>query len=377
MKKKILFTASIPLHFKAFHLPYLEWFQNQGYETHVACNGHEDLPYVDKFWDVPFMRSPFSLGNFRAFRELKKIIDQEEYVLIHCHTPMVSVLTRLASLNTRKLGAKLLYTAHGFHFFKGATLLHWMLYYPVEIVLSKYTDAIICINQEDFDLISVKGNKGCDYFLIPGIGVNNARFFKVDVTEKLAIRETNNFLSTDFLLIYAAEYIHRKNHEFIIEVVKNNVQKLGNVKILFAGKGILEEKLKKSVVEFNLQNTIYFLGFRRDIDQVYKMSDVGISSSKQEGLGLNLVEEMMCGLPVIATVDRGHKEVIDHESNGYLYSHDNQNQFLAFILALKDNDVKREEFSRNATIKAEKFEVKNSLMVMSVIYKKYLGLGNR
>lgn len=374
MKPKILFTASIPLHFKAFHLPYLEWFQNQGYETHIACNGYDDLPFVDQHWNVPFIRSPFAIGNLSAHKELKKIIDREQYELVNCHTPMASVVTRLASIKARKKGMKLLYTAHGFHFFKGASLLNWALFYPFEIWLSKYTDAIICINQEDFELIARKGNKNCNYFLIPGIGVCNDRFFKPTMFEKLSIREKNNFQTDDFLLIYAAEYIDRKNHDFIIRALKANIDKVEGIKILFAGKGVLEDKLKHSVKQFNLQNHVCFLGFRSDIDQVYKMSDIGISSSKQEGLGLNLVEEMMCGLPVIATIDRGHKEVIDHGNNGFLFSQDNKNQFIEYILAFKNNKIKRDEFSKNAISKAKKFEIKNSLKAMSGIYKKYLKL---
>jgi len=372
MKKKILFTASIPLHFKAFHLPYLKWFQEQGYETHVACNGYEELPYVDKLWDVPFERAPFSLGNIAAYKQLKKIIDSENYALVNCHTPMASVLTRLASVDARKNGMKLLYTAHGFHFYKGASLINWSLFYPVEILLSKYTDAIICINQEDFDLIRKKGNRNCNYFLIPGIGVNNTRFFKASEAEKSSIREENNYHSNDFLLIYAAEYINRKNHDFIIRAVKENQEKLDGIKILFAGKGVLEEKLKSLVKQHNLHNHIHFLGFRKDIDQIYKMADVGISSSKQEGLAINLVEEMMSGLPAITSNVRGHKEVVDHTVNGYLFNQKNTFDFISYILALKFDSILYKEMAENALKKSAKFDLDNSLKEMEKIYKSYL-----
>ena len=372
MKKKILFTASIPLHFRAFHLPYLEWFKNQGYETHVACNGFEDLPFVDKLWDVPIERSPLSIGNIAAYKELKKIIDRENYVLVNCHTPMASVLTRLASISARKKGMKLLYTAHGFHFYKGAPFFNWALFYPIEILLSKYTDAIICINHEDFELIERKRARKCACFLIPGIGVSSSRFYKVTQEEKASIRSKNNFYPNDFLLIYAAEYIGRKNHDFIVKAVKNNLDKMDGIKVLFAGRGILEETLKKSVEQNRLQNHICFLGFRKDIDEIYKMADMGISSSKQEGLPINLVEGMMCGLPIIATIERGHNEIIDHGSNGFLFFKESEKQFFQYILELKNDVAKRELFSKSAISKAEKFEIKNSLQVMSSIYKQFL-----
>lgn len=372
MKKKILFTASVPLHFRAFHLPYLKWFQQQGYETHVACNGYEELPYVDKLWEVPFKRAPFSLGNIAAYKELKKIIDSENYVLAHCHTPMASVLTRLASGTARKNGMKLLYTAHGFHFYKGASVINWLLFYPIETLLSKYTDAIICINLEDFDLIRFKGNKNCEYFLIPGIGVNNTRFFKASETEKSEIRKKNNYQNNDFLLIYAAEYINRKNHRFIINAVKENQDKLDGIKVLFAGKGILEEKLKSLVKQYDLHNHIHFLGFRKDIHEIYKMADVGISSSKQEGLAINLVEVMMSGLPAITSNVRGHKEVVDHAINGYLFDPKNIADFISQILTLKSNPNLYQKMAENALKKSAKFDLENSLKEMVKIYKAYL-----
>jgi len=372
MKKKILFTASIPLHIRAFHLPYLQWFKNEGYEVHVATNGSEILPFVDQHWNVPFHRSPLSLHNIAAYKELKLIIDREDYILVHCHTPVTSVLTRLASIKARKVNTKLLYTAHGFHFFSGASVLNWMVFYPVEIFLSKFTDAIICINQEDYNRIQRRGSVSCAYYLIPGIGVDSSRFFTISKEKKASLRAKFNFKKEDFLLIYAAEFISRKNHEFIIKAVKNRTRAFKKTKILFAGRGELQDSLKKMVKEHGLQDYIHFLGFRRDIDVIYKMCDVGVSASAQEGLGLNLVEEMMCGLPVIATEDRGHREVIDHNINGFLFEQNNEFQFCKDVLTLRMKPNLTSAFSANAVIKAQKFEIENSLKKMVRIYRTYL-----
>jgi len=372
MKLKILFTASIPIHYKAFHLPYLKWFQEQGYETHVACNGYEELPYVDKIWQVDFIRSPFSLGHFKALGQLKKIIDSEGFILINCHTPMASVLTRLASIKARRNGTKLIYTAHGFHFFNGSSLINWLVYYPIEILLSKYTDAIVCINSEDFQRIIKKGSSKCEYFIIPGIGVKGDRFFQISNVKKNELRLSKGFNKGDFMIIYSAEFIDRKNHNFIINAVIKNKDKLKGVKILFAGKGKLQEVLENKVLKNNIQEVIQFIGFRKDINEIYQLADLGISSSKQEGLGLNLVEEMMCGLPVVATVDRGHKEIIDNNLNGFLFEQGNKTQFIECVLKLKNNKSMYNQFSKNALTKAEKFELTNSLKEMSDIYLKYL-----
>jgi len=372
MKPKILFTASIPIHYKAFHLPYLQWFQEQGYETHVACNGFDELPFVDKLWQVDFIRSPVSLGHFKALNQLKKIIDREDFVLINCHTPMASVLTRLASLKARANGTKLIYVAHGFHFFKGSSLINWLTYYPVEIMLSRYTDAIVCINSEDFLRIQKKGSSKCDYYLIPGIGVKGERFFQILNDRKNELRLSKRFNKYDFLIIYSAEFIVRKNHDFIIDTVIKNKNKLKGVKMLFAGKGELQELLEDKVLKNNIQDIIQFIGFRKDIHEIYQLSDIGVSSSKQEGLPINIIEGMMCGLPIIATVERGHKELIDHKSNGFLFQQGDSSQFTEYVLTLKNERKMYHQFSKNALIKAEKFELSNSLKEMSIIYKRYL-----
>lgn len=371
-KKKVLFTASIALHFRAFHLPYLKWFQEQGYETHVACNDVEDLPYVDKIWPIDFIRTPFSLKHSKAYKSLKKIIDKENFEIISTHTPMASIVTRLAAIDARDKGTKVLYTAHGFHFFNGASVINWMCYYPIEILLSKYADAIITINEEDFQRIKAKGNTKTKYFKIPGIGVNSERFYPLENDKKKELRTAKGFNEDKYILIYAAEFIERKNHKFIIDAVVKNKSCFQNTEIFFAGKGVLEDRLKKHVQNNNVGNIIKFIGFRKDIDEIYKLSDIAISASKQEGLGLNLLEGMMCGLPVVATQDRGHQEFVLPEVNGYLFEQANQNEFVNYVSLMLNNAGLREEMSKNSIQTAKKFELSNSLNEKVKIYRQFM-----
>jgi glycosyltransferase EpsD len=372
MKKKVLFTASIAKHLVRFHLPYLKWFKEQDYEVHIACEGDDEVPFTDKKWAVPFVRSPFSKGHIKAYKTLKRIIDTEEYSLIHCHTPMASIVTRLAAKEARIRGTKVLYTAHGFHFFNRGPFLNWLTYYPVEILCSYLADAIITINNEDYLRISKNGNAKCKYFLIPGVGVEKSKFSPVNEEVKQRIRRKNGFGNNDLLLIYAAEFIPRKNHEFLIKSAKELVDRIPNVKILFAGRGKLEGKLVQLSNKLGLNNkVIYFLGFRNDINEVFQMCDIGISASLQEGLGLNLIEEMMCGLPVVATEDRGHNEVINQNENGFLFPQGNKSQFRDYIEALT-NDKNRSKMSKKAIIKADSFELLSSLNIMGSIYSELL-----
>ena len=148
--KKVLFTATVDSHILQFHLPFLKMFKENGYEVHVATNGDESIPFCDKKIKISFERSPFKINNLKAIGQLRKVINEEQYDIIHTHTPMGSVVTRLAAKQARKKNnTRVIYTAHGFHFFKGAPILNWLVFYPVEKWLAKYTDTLITINKED------------------------------------------------------------------------------------------------------------------------------------------------------------------------------------------------------------------------------------
>lgn len=372
-KRKVLFVASVAVHFHAFHRPYFKWFHDQGYEVHVACNGEFSDDNVDKVWNINFARSPLSLSHLNSFFQIKKIINKNNYSLITCHTPMASVLSRFAATTARKKGTLLLYTAHGFHFFKGGSTWSWLTYFPVEVGLSYVTDAIVCINQEDLNVISKTGSSATDYYLIPGIGVDASRFEPISVERKMHLRATLGIGKDDFVMIYAAEFIERKNHRLIIDAIKILASQIDSFTVLLAGRGIVLDEIRQYVISCGVDNHVEFLGFVTDIEKYYQVADVALSASRQEGLGLNLVEAMMCGLPVIATVDRGHRTVVDHEVNGILFPQNDPAALADAIIRIHQDDQLRLDMSIEAIEKAKKFEIKNSLKVMSKIYDKLLG----
>jgi glycosyltransferase EpsD len=373
IKLKVLFVANIHKHFSAFHIPYINWLKSQGFEVHVAANdGSTRINEADKQFDIPINRNPLSFDNVRAIKQLKGIIKNEHYALVHCHTAMGSVTARLAAISFRKQGLKVIYTAHGFHFFKGSSKKFWLLYFPIEKYLSRFTDAIITINKEDYNLVKQFNFKNKSTFLISGVGVEAEKFNPVSEQVKQSLRSKNNIDKNAFVLVYAAEYIHRKNHEFLIECVKRLHTQIPHLKVLLAGRGQLMESIGQIIISEGLQHQIIQLGFRSDIDEIYKLSDVGISTSRQEGLGLNLVEEMMCGLPAVATKDRGHNEIIDHHINGFIVPQNNTKKFSDAILELYNHKYLYNNMSKEALNKAKKFKMSDSMLQMQSIYKQFL-----
>jgi len=285
---------------------------------------------------------------------------------------MGGVIGRIAAKNQRKKGSKVLYTAHGFHFYKGAPKLNWILYFPVEKYLSRFTDAIITINKEDFELIKNRNFSTKNVFLINGVGVNSARFRKATNEEKMQLRSKHGFHQAAFILIYVAEFIERKNHTFLLENLKILQNEIPDLMVIFAGRGKLLNKIQKLADKNGLKKYVIFVGFRNDIEEFIALSDVGVSVSKQEGFGINLVEEMFCGLPVVASQNRGHKEIVMHGINGYLFPLNNKNLFQEYILKLYSNKELRFELGTNASLSVNKFSLNNSLDTMKKIYTAYI-----
>lgn len=356
--KKILFTATVDSHILQFHIPYLQWFKEQGYEVHVATNGDEKIPYCDVKHKIPFERSPIKINNIKAIFKLKKIIENEKFDIIHCHTPMGSVVTRLATKNARKkYGTKVIYTAHGFHFFKGASLLNWIIFYPIEKYLSKFTDCLITINDEDYNLAKRKF-KAKRIEFVNGVGVDQSKFdFKMSDTEKHELRQSLGLKDDDFVLIQIGELNKNKNQIMTIKTIKKLVKENKEIKLLLVGKGNLKDFYKEKIKEYDLENNIHLLDFRKDIPQLLKISDCLISTSKREGLPVNLIEAIMSGLPIIATNCRGNrdiaKKVVEIDNINELYENINE--------CIKNKDLFMCE-------NPEKYKLESIIKKMGVIY---------
>lgn len=309
--KKVLFVATVTVHINSFHIPYLKMFKEKGYEVHVASYGEESIEYCDKHFNIPFARFPLKPQNYKSYKELKRIIKENKYELIHCHTPVGGVLTRLAARKERKNGTRVIYTAHGFHFYKGASLLNWMIYYPLEKCLSKYTDCLITINEEDYNLARKKFKKCKQIELVHGVGVDEERFnFEMSTGEKHKLRESIGLKDNDFVLIQVGELNKNKNQIMSIEAMRELVKEYSNIHLVLVGKGKLESYYSNKIEEYNLQRNIHMLGYRTDIPQLLKISNVLLSLSYREGLPVNVIEAMVCGLPIIATDCRGNRDLI-------------------------------------------------------------------
>ncbi|CCY84167.1 glycosyltransferase family 4 protein [Clostridium sp. M62/1] len=337
--KKVLFVATVvKTHINVFHIPFLKLFKDKGYETYVCArndfvNKNECIiPYCDYYHDIPFSRQPFHLDNIKAYYRLKKVIEDNHFDIIHCHTPVGGAITRLIKKNMPDLNAKLIYTAHGFHFFKGAKLTNWIIYYPIEKWLAQYTDILITINQEDYE--RAKSFKCGELRLVNGIGIKFPEYglSNAEIEEK---REQLSLEKKDIVLVSVGELIQRKNHALVIKALGQ--LKKPHIKYLICGNGRLEKKLTELIEKNGLRKQVYLLGFRNDINAICQVSDIFLFPSLQEGLPVALMEAMANKMPVIATDIRGNHDLIQNNEGGILISPNSTEDMKNAILYLTAN----------------------------------------
>ena len=369
--KKVLFTSTLDSFMFAFNIPYLEYFKKEGYEVHVAANGNEKIPFCDKKIVVPFERSPFKIKNLRALRELTKLINTEKYDIIHTHTPVGSVMTRIAARKARKkYHTKVIYTAHGFHFYKGAPKINWLIYYTIEKILTRYTDDLITINKEDYNLAKKKFKTNVHY--IPGVGIDPKKFdIKLTVPEKDKLRKSLGLKKDDFIMIFPAELNKNKNQIMLIEAMKKLTKKHSNIHLLLPGKDNYGGIYQNIVTKEGLDNNIHFLGFRNDIPKLLKICNLSVSSSLREGLPINIIEAMYSGLPIIAVNCRGMEDLITNKQNGFLVAPNDIDKFVSIVEKIYNKKVDIDALKKNNKEKTKIYLLDNILKYYDEIYKQY------
>ncbi len=319
---KVLLVATVQSHICQFHRPLAAMLHAHGCEIHVAArnnlaekNGLK-LDFAEQVYDVPFQRSPFSPKNLKAYRQLKKIIEEGGYDVVHCNTPVGGVLGRLAARKARRHGTKVFYTAHGFHFYQGAPKKNWLIWYPVEKFMCRCTDKLITITGEDYELARKKLHVQAER--IHGVGANSAKYRALPEDECALLREELGYSRTDRLLLCTGELLPNKNQVTAIRAMKELAERFPESRLLLAGNGPTLPELEGEIAQLGLEDCVELLGYRTDLERYANIADVIVSCSYREGLPLNIVEGMLLAKPVVASYNRGHRELIVPDVTGYM-----------------------------------------------------------
>lgn len=364
---KILYVTTVSLTLNSFLIPHIKHLIKNGHEVQIVSN--IDVELSDEFvknnvihTKIDFSRNPISLDNKRAYSQIKKLQEREEFDIVHVHTPVASFVTRLALKNEN---VKMIYTCHGFHFYKGAPLINWIVYYPLEKIAAHWTNKLVVINSEDLERakkFKLRNNGVVN--LMHGVGID-PREYEIDNFNRDEYRELLELDKEDFVLLVLAELNKNKNHMQVIKAIDILKDKYPKIKVLFAGKGPLENKLKETITKMELEENIKLIGFRNDIKELlYSCDGVGLFS-KREGLGKCLLEGMIAEKPIIATNTRGPKELIKNEENGLLVDIGDIEQTAKYIELLYLNNSKRKDLIENSKKKVRKYYIDNVLKEVS------------
>lgn len=316
--KKALITATIGSFLGWFEVNDIHLLQNMGYEVHCACN--MDLISTEErrknlresgavLHHIPFNRNPISKDNVRCYKQLDDLFKRECFVLVHCHTPVAGVLTRFAVKKYRKFGTKVIYTAHGFHFFTGAPKKNWIIFFPIEWILSWITDVLITINKEDYKRAKQRLHAKKTVY-IPGVGIDLKKITSI-ITNPKAKRVELGVDKNQKMLLSIGELTNRKNHESVIKAIKEMNDK--SIQYFIAGKGELIGYLSNLVQKLQIEDQVHFLGYRNDISELLHATDVFVLPSHQEGLSVALMEAVACETLVACSRIRGNTDLITDE----------------------------------------------------------------
>ncbi|HOO25405.1 MAG TPA: glycosyltransferase family 4 protein [Clostridiales bacterium] len=368
--KSILYTATVEEHFLYFYLPYFEKLRAEGYRVDCACKNAKRVTGCDKTIELAIERSPLKLKNILAFAQLRRAIKTEKYDLVHCGTPVAGFLTRLAVASLPIKGRpKLIYTAHGFHFYKGAPPLSKTVFFLLEYLMAFFTDYLITINDEDYRTAK-KYFKQTTVERVKGVGYSSERFAPCSKEEKAEIRKSLGLNPEDQILVYVAELNKNKNQELLIDCLKKLDNKERNFKLLLVGEDRLGGKVHRYAKRKGISDKIQFLGVRSDVDRIIKASDVLVASSQREGLPVNVMEGLACGLPVIATDNRGHRELVKNGYNGFLTEKEDYKEAAKRVMEIFCDEALYGRLSKNAVESVKDYGVDRVFGEVKTIYDK-------
>lgn len=368
MNKRLLITST-DLMMVQFLVPHVINLSGRNFDIDIACSevGGRfkevvDLlyKYVGHIYKVSLQRSPLSTNNITGYKELQKIINSATYDFIWTNEPVMGVVTRLAARDARKRGTKLVYMAHGFHFFKGAPILNWMIYYPIERIMAHHADMICTVNREDYARAKQFNVKRVSY--IHGIGINTARLSHNTITN--SIHQELNLSDNAFIILSIGELNKNKNQTTIIKAL--SILNNADIHYILCGKGSEENNLKLLTNNLGISCQVHFLGYRKDVVDICAQSDIYVMPSYREGLPVSSLEAMYCGLPLVTSNIRGLTDVNKENINGFLCAPNDYTGFASAIEKLvEDSDLRKKMGAKNRcdvipyTIDNTLYEVEN------------------
>ncbi len=314
---KLLVITAIPNSLRAFLLPFAEHFRARGWRVDAMARGVstdiECLQAFDRLWDVDICRNPLDPRNLLITpSQIRDIVVREKYDIVHVHMAVAAFVTRYALKDVRKQGGpKIIYTAHGFNFYRGGPPLPNAIFLTLEKLAGQWTDYLVVMNQEDEEAAKhhhILPSEGVRY--MPGIGLDISHYGRHGVTDAdvLRVRQEMGLTADTPLFLSIAEFIPRKRHGDMLKAFARVAKP--KACLAFAGEGPLMAGMQKLASQLGIQDRVRFLGFRRDIPTLIQAAIATILVSEHEGLPRSILESLSIGVPAIGTDIRGIRDLL-------------------------------------------------------------------
>ncbi|WP_347489330.1 glycosyltransferase [Desulfoscipio sp. XC116] len=377
MDKGIFYCASTSSHILNFHLPYLQFFKEQGWRVDVAVagagagadHGAAEIPYADNVLELPIKKNLLAIENLRAIFAVKRLIIENRYDIISAHTTLAGAVVRLAVMlaGKRRCG-NIVYTSHGY-FFNEKRRLSELPYLWVERLLAPVTDVLMVMNSVDHRLAK-RYKLGKKITFIPGMGLDLSKFSGVSDKEKKKLKIAAGYKENDFLIVYAAEMSKRKNQGELIRAFALAAAAEPSLKLLLAGDGALKARCEKMAQRYGLNDRVCFLGHVSDMASLYRICDLAVSTSRSEGLPFNVMEAMACGLPVVASRIKGHTDLLGGLQERFLYNLEEERALTEMLLTLCRDEALRYVLGDENRMRVRKYGLE---LVRSAVINRYGG----
>lgn len=376
MVPKVAFVATVYAHLAAFHIPFMKLMQEKGIEVHAYASPDQGKEKVQEAGiichDVSFRRNPFRLKNIQALWAITKSFKKEKFQMVHIHTPVAGFLARLAARAARIQAV--IYSAHGFHFFKGGPLLYWLIYYSAERLAARWTHYLITTNLEDHHCVRNFPVKK-EVIYIRGVGLDTSKFnLSNEAVTRQRMRSELGLKDGELAVLCVAELNRNKNQIQLIQAVRVMVEGGIAVKVFLVGSGEEEQTLQNYVAKQGLALQIRFLGSRNDIPQLMAAADVFTLLSQREGLSKALMEAMAAGKAIVATDVRGNRDLILDGRNGFLVPVSDFNATANVFMKLAWEPDLRVTMGRQNKEIIMDYDIKRILMDLEIVYDKALSL---
>lgn len=368
---KILIVANYAKeHINKFHISTIERFKQLGWSVDVACRADADIPFADNVYDLPIERNPFRIQTILAIFKLKKILENENYDVVHVHTLAGKITGILAAKLCKRDGIKIVYSAHGFQYYHGASLIEWA-FLPLDKMLVRNIDVLITANGEDYHTALKYKFRAKNIIQCCGVGVKLDKFRK-EGTNRDTMRKKLGIPNDVPVLIYVAELNKNKNQIMLIKMFSEVKKKIPDIQMLLVGPDHYNGKIQRMIQKEHFSDCIHCLGWRSDVPNLIKASDIAVASSIREGFGLNIVEYMACDIPVVASDNRGHRETIEDGVTGFLVSKNDYETMAERVILLLSDQEKYDSIIKTAKSRIPNYEDETIVDRLVNVYTTYL-----